>query len=83
MQLLKSIGTFKDDKKCTDSAYQNSVTALIGREHNDDAVGHKDEIEDEVPNPDSDVLLSEVLSAVEKVSFSQVTSLSKLGNDTF
>jgi hypothetical protein len=64
--LLKTIGTFKDDKKGPESAYQDSVTAPIGREHDDDAVGLEDEIDGE--NLGTEVVLREVLTAVEKVS---------------
>jgi hypothetical protein len=51
--LLECIGTIKNDKKDgTEMAYQDSVTASIGREHNDDAVGQEDDDDDDDDNPD-------------------------------
>jgi len=52
-------------------AYQDSVTASIGREHNDDAVGQEDDDDDNPdlpPTPEGqEVILWEVSSAVRKV----------------
>lgn len=74
IQLLKAIGTFKDNKKKhSNGAYQDSVTAPIGREHDDDAINRDDENdEDEDEDPDPEVMLREVLSAVEKVNIGDI-----------
>jgi len=69
-QLLKSMSAFKDDKKGSNSAYHDSITAPIGREYDDDAVGHEDEADDDDALANPEVVLSEVPSAVEKVSVS-------------
>jgi hypothetical protein len=70
IQLLKTIGTFKDISK--KGSYQDSVTAPIGREHDDDAVDHDDQDDDDDEDPDPEVVLSEVLSAIEKVNICDV-----------
>jgi hypothetical protein len=73
MQLLETIGTVKKDKKKKDKykgAYQESVTAPLGCEHDDNVVGHTDGDNGANDTPeykDPELLLTEVLSAVEKV----------------
>ena len=64
-QLLKSIGAFKDDKKGSNSAYRDSVTTPISREHDDNAMGYEEEVNEDL---DPGSVLSEVLTAIEKVS---------------
>ena len=71
--MLECIGAIKNDKKDgTETAYQDSVTAPIGCEHDDDAVGQEDDNDDEEPEPppapkEQEVVLREVSSAVGKV----------------
>jgi hypothetical protein len=69
--LLQSIGAVKKDKKGdSETAYQESVTAPLGREHDDDAVGQDADDDKELdPPPDSEEVLQEVLSAIEKAYF--------------
>lgn len=72
--MLKSIGAFKDDKKKgSDGTYQDSVNAPISWEYDNDVVGHEDEVEDEDFASNSEVVLGEVLLAVEKVSINQIS----------
>jgi|SRR6267154_2544120 len=63
MQLLKGIGAIKPDSRCRESAYQDSVTAPIDREHDDNAVLFDETEEDD----DQFNTLQGVLSAVDKV----------------
>ena len=50
----------------SEGGYQDSVTAPLGREFNDDAVGLEDGGDDDPEDPE--VILQEVLSVIEKVS---------------
>jgi hypothetical protein len=59
---LKAIGVFKDDKKDT---YQDSVTAPLNREHDDDGGGDVDGFEEDVAAAEAP--LTEVLTAIPKV----------------
>lgn len=62
IQLLKAIGVVKEDKK---DIYQDSVTAPLNREHDDDA-GDTEGFEENLTTTES---LSEVLTAIPKVCF--------------
>ncbi|KIM76319.1 hypothetical protein PILCRDRAFT_12912 [Piloderma croceum F 1598] len=70
--LLKTISAAKKDKKKKDEyedAYQDSVTAPLGCEYYDDAVGQNDgnsEANDMPESEDPKLLLTEVFSAIEK-----------------
>ena len=64
-QLLKSIGAFKDDKKGSNTAYQDSVTTPTSWEHDENAVSCEEEVNEEDMDPGS--VLSEGTLAVEKV----------------
>jgi len=67
-QLLECIGAVKANKKNgSKGAYQDSVTAPLSRDYDDDAVGQDDQDEDDPPE-DPEAVLQEVLSAVAKVS---------------
>ena len=68
--MLKSIRAVKKDKKGdSEAAYQESVAAPLGHEHDDDAVGQDADDDKELdPLPDSEEVLQEVLSALEKAS---------------
>jgi hypothetical protein len=69
--LLEGIGAIKEaDKK--KSTYQDSVTAPLSREFDDDAVCLEDQLEDELEDRPSNEALNhqEVLSAIEKVESS-------------
>jgi hypothetical protein len=61
---LKAIGIVKYDKK---DAYQDSVTAPLSREHDDDAGGDVDGLEDDTV--DAEAPFGEVLTAIPKVIF--------------
>ena len=50
----------------SEGTYQDSVTAPLGRELDDDAVGLEDDGDDDPEDPE--VILQEVLSVIEKVS---------------
>ncbi|KAG1721141.1 hypothetical protein EDB19DRAFT_1646657, partial [Suillus lakei] len=63
MQLLEGIGAIKPDSRCRECAYQDSVTAPIDREHDDNAA-LLDETEDD---NDQFGTLQGVLSAVDKI----------------
>ncbi|KIM73145.1 hypothetical protein PILCRDRAFT_15463 [Piloderma croceum F 1598] len=67
LELLESIGTVKRDKKkdASEGAYQGSVTAPLGREFDNDAVGLDDGNSDDSQDPE--VILQEVLLAIEKL----------------
>jgi hypothetical protein len=54
------------NKDTSEGAYQDSVTAPLGHEFDDDAVGLEDGDDDNPEDPD--VILQEVLSAIEKVN---------------
>ena len=54
----------KDDRKDT---YQDSVTAPLNREHDDNASGDVDGSEEDIA--DAEAPLSEVLTAIPKVDF--------------
>jgi hypothetical protein len=58
---LKAIGVVKDDKKYV---YQDSVTAPLSREHDDDAGGDTEELEENMAAAET---LGEVLTAIPKV----------------
>lgn len=65
--MLECIGALTKEKKGnTEMAYQDAVTAPIGREHDDDAVGQEDD-PDEPTTPEEQDVLQEVTSAVGKV----------------
>ena len=68
---LQSIGAVKKYKKGdSEAAYQESVMAPLDREHDDDAVGQDaDDDGESDPPPDSEEVLQEVLTAIEKASF--------------
>ena len=61
-QLLKGIGIVKDDKR---DSYQDSVTAPLDREHDDDAGYDMDRLDDDTGAAGTP--LGEVLTAVPKV----------------
>jgi hypothetical protein len=61
---LKVIGIVKHDKKDT---YQDSVTASLNREHDDDASGDVDGLEEDIAAAEAS--LGEVLTAIPKVDF--------------
>ena len=63
----------KGKKASSDAAYQDSVTAPLGRAHDEDITGLQDEVDedkDDVPidSSTSGEPLREVLTAVEKVN---------------
>jgi hypothetical protein len=61
---LKAIGVVKDDRKET---YQDSVTAPLSREHDDDAGGDADGLEEDIAAAEAP--LGQVLTAIPKVDF--------------
>jgi len=61
---LKAIGVVKDDRKDT---YQDSVTAPLNREHDDNAGGDVDGSEEDIAAAEAP--LGEVLTAIPKVDF--------------
>ena len=63
-QLLKAIGVVKDDKKDT---YQDSVTAPLNRDHDDNVGGDVDGLEEDIAAAEAS--LGEVLTAIPKVYF--------------
>ena len=72
LQLLDTIGAVKKDKKKKDKyegAYQDSITAPLGHEHDDDVVGQLDggDEDPDISESDPELHLMEVLSAIEKV----------------
>lgn len=78
MQLLEGIGTIKPDSRHREAAYQDSVTAPIDREHDNNAAPlDKIEEDDEQFNT-----LQGVLSAVDKVRHSKLMN-TLLINDSF
>ena len=58
----------KHDKKKGDDNYQDSVTAPVDRNFDNDAIGQEDDDEEEGDEDDSSQMLSGVLLAIEKVS---------------
>jgi hypothetical protein len=66
LQLLEGIGTIKPDKKkSTRDSYQDSVTAPLSREHDNEVAAQEDPPEED--EDDSSGNLHVVLSAIEKV----------------
>jgi hypothetical protein len=61
---LKAIGVVKDDRK---ENYQDSVTAPLSREHDDDAGGDADGLEEDIAAAEAP--LGQVLTAIPKVDF--------------
>jgi hypothetical protein len=61
---LKAISVVKDDRKQT---YQDSVTAPLSREHDDNAGGDLDGLEEDIAAAEAP--LSRVLTAIPKVDF--------------
>ena len=61
---MKAIGVVKDDKKDT---YQDSITAPLNREHDDNAGGDADGLEEDIAA--AEARLGEVLTAILKVDF--------------
>jgi hypothetical protein len=67
-QLLGCIGAIKVNKKNSyEGAYQDSITAPLSRDYDDDAVGEDDKSDEDNPPDDPEAVLQEVMSAVEKV----------------
>jgi hypothetical protein len=61
---LKAISVVKDDRKQT---YQDSVTAPLSREHDDNAGGDLDGLEEDMAAAEAH--LGQVLTAIPKVDF--------------
>lgn len=61
LELLKAIGVVKDDKKYV---YQDSVTAPLSREHDNDASGDTEELDENMAAAET---LGEVLTAIPKL----------------
>lgn len=80
-KLLEAIGAISaaESKKATSRSgnYQDSATAPLGREHDDDAAGQDDADEQEVPSLVEDTT-GNILSGVDKVRCCDITSQQSL-----
>jgi hypothetical protein len=66
---LEGIGAIKPDNKKNHDAYQDSVTAPLSRQHDDEVAAQEDPPEDDEVNLPNDTSenLQVVLSAIDKV----------------
>jgi hypothetical protein len=74
--LLEGIGAIKPDKKKNHDAYQDSVTAPLSRQYDEEVAAQEDppdDDEDNLPN-DTPENLQIVLSAIEKVVMLHIKS---------